>query len=47
MQPYKSYFCPGLKLILQTQVINAEIATFQSLYKGVYEAEGNALGKSM
>ena len=45
--PSRSHFSPGLKLILQTQVTNPEIARFQSLSKGVYEAEGNALGKSM
>ena len=45
--PSRSHFSPGLKLTLQTQITNPEIATFQSLSKGVYEAEGNALGKSM
>ena len=45
--PSRSHFSLGLKLILQTQVTNPEIATFQSLSKGVYEAEGNASGKSM
>ena len=34
--PSRSHFSPGLKLILRTQVINTEIATFQSLSKGVY-----------
>ena len=35
--PSRSHFSPGLKLILRTQVTNPEIATFQSLSKGVYE----------
>ena len=35
-RPSRSHFCPGLKLILRTQVTNPEIATFQSLSKGVY-----------
>ena len=34
--PSRSHFSPGLKLILRTQVTNPEIATFQSLSKGVY-----------
>ena len=35
--PSRSHFSPGLKLILRTQVTNPEIATFQSLSKGVYD----------
>ena len=35
--PSRSHFRPGLKLILRTQVTNPEIATFQSLSKGVYD----------
>ena len=37
LQPSRSHFSPGLKLILRTQVTNTEIATFQSLSKGVYD----------
>ena len=35
--PSRSHFSLGLKLILRTQVTNPEIATFQSLSKGVYD----------
>ena len=39
--PSRSHFSPGLKLILRNQVTNPEIATFQSLSKGVYGINTN------
>ena len=41
--PSRSHFSSGLKLILQTQVTNPEIATFQSLSKGVYATGSSSL----
>ena len=34
--PSRSHYSPILKLILQTQVRNPEVVTFQSFSKGVY-----------
>jgi len=36
----RSHSSPRLKLMLQTQVTNPEVATFQSFSKGVYACYG-------
>ena len=41
--PSRSHFSPRLKLMLQTQVTNPEVATFQSFSKGVYDTTSTAV----